>query len=140
MIDLGGMDEFDEVMEEEMCDPEIERDDFNDRVFKAWKLQRKNWRKKGLKERKDVEEYFGMIYSPVKTCADERKPDKMKKVMKDRNLKESCKPMKTMMDNFVIKNPRKLDSDKEFERHLERNQEKWKKKENIQKEKEAGRV
>ena len=58
MIDLGGMDDFDEVMEEEMCDLEIERDDFNDRVFKAWKLQQQKMEKERTERKKRCRRVF----------------------------------------------------------------------------------
>ena len=49
MDDLGGTNDIEEVVEEVMCDLEIERDDYNDRIVK-FKQRRTSWR--GKKDRK----------------------------------------------------------------------------------------
>ena len=55
-----------------------------------------------------------MIYSPVKTSADKNKPDRKKSY-----LRESWRPRRTMMETFVTKKPRKLDSEKVTDQGIE---------------------
>ena len=73
-------------------------------MFKAWKEQRKHLRKKNLKEDPNAEEYFGMVYSPVKEKENMKEKEKLERklrIEKSQMKKNSWTQMKRMMKNFV---------------------------------------